>query len=144
MKGSETMNRTLLTLGVLVGLGIGGGAWVSAQTAPAPKGQTHDHAAAAKGASPAQGGTGMGMMGDGHMCGGMGMGMMGGGMGMGGGMPMGGMSMMGGMMGGDARVEVKNVDKGVTITITSADPAKVKRLQKMAEAMRLMHEANMP
>ena len=48
------------------------------------------------------------------------------------------------MMGGDARVEVKNVDKGVTITITSTDPAKVKRLQKMAEAMRLMHEANMP
>ena len=46
------------------------------------------------------------------------------------------------MMGGDARVEVKNVDKGVTITITSTDPAKVKRLQKMAEAMRLMHEAN--
>ena len=68
------------------------------------------------------------------------MGMMGGGMGMGGGMPMGALS----MMGGDARVEVKNVDKGVTITITSADPAKVKRLQKMAEAMRLMHEANMP
>jgi hypothetical protein len=75
------------------------------------------------------------------MCGGMmsgGMPMMGGGMGMGGGMP------MMGMMGSDARVEVKNVDKGVTITITSADPAKVKRLQKMAEAMRLMHEANMP
>jgi hypothetical protein len=32
----------------------------------------------------------------------------------------------------------------VTITLTSTDPAKVKRLQKMAEAMRLMHEANMP
>jgi hypothetical protein len=63
-----------------------------------------------------------------------------------GGMMSGGMPMMGmmGMMGGDARVELKNVDKGVTITITSADPAKVKRLQKMAEAMRLMHEANMP
>ena len=60
--------------------------------------------------------------------------------GMMGGMPMGPMA----MMGGDARVEVKNVDKGVTITITSTDPAKVKRLQKMAEAMRLMHEANMP
>ncbi len=136
------MKRTLLTLGVLVGLGIGGGAWVSAQTAPAPKGQTHDHAASAKGASPEPGG--MGTMG-GSMCGGMGMGMMGGGMGMGGGMAMGGMPMGAmSMMGGDARVEVKNVDKGVTITITSADPAKVKRLQKMAEAMRLMHEANMP
>jgi hypothetical protein len=78
------------------------------------------------------------MMGGGGMCAGM----MGGGMGGGmmGGMPMGPMA----MMGGDARVEVKNVEKGVTITITSTDPAKVKRLQKMAEAMRLMHEANMP
>ena len=125
------MKRTMLMLGVLAGIGIGGGAWVSAQTAPAPKGPDHDHAAAAKGASPAPGG----MMGGGTMCGGM----MGGGMAMGG-MPMGPMA----MMGGDARVEVKNVDKGVTITITSTDPAKVKRLQKMAEAMRLMHEANMP
>ena len=79
------------------------------------------------------------MMGGGGMCAGMmGGGMMGGGMM--GGMPMGPMA----MMGGDAQVEVKNVDKGVTITITSTDPAKVKRLQKMAEAMRLMHEANMP
>jgi hypothetical protein len=83
------------------------------------------------------------MMGGGMSGGGMsGGGMSGGGMsgGMLGGMPMGPMA----MMGGDARVEVKNVDKGVTITITSTDPAKVKRLQKMAEAMRLMHEANMP
>ena len=128
------MKRTLLALGVLVGLGIGGRAWVSAQTAPASKAQAHDHAAAGKGAGPAPGG--MAMMGGGSMCGGMGMGM-------GGGMAMGGMP-MGGMMGADARVEVKNVDKGVTITITSTDPAKVKRLQKMAEAMRLMHEANMP
>ena len=79
------------------------------------------------------------MMGGGGMCAGM-MGGDGMGGGMMGGMPMGPMA----MMGGDARVEVKNVDKGVTITITSTDPAKVKRLQKMAEAMRLMHEANMP
>ena len=61
--------------------------------------------------------------------------------GMMGAMPMGAMSMMGGRR---ASVEVKNVDKGVTITFTSTDPAKVARLQKMAEAMRLMHEANMP
>jgi hypothetical protein len=128
MKKERTMKRTLLTVGLLVGIGIGGGAWVSAQTAPAPKAGEHDHGAAAKGAAPAPGG--MGMMGGGGMCQGM----------MGGGMPMGPMA----MMGGDARVEVKNVDKGVTITITSTDPAKVKRLQKMAEAMRLMHEANMP
>jgi hypothetical protein len=133
------MKRTLLTLGVLVGIGIGGGAWVSAQTAPVAKAHDHAQAAAPKGASPVPGG---GMMGGGSMCGGMGNGMMMGGGMMGGGMPMGGMGM--GMMGGDARVEVKNLEKGVTITISSTDPAKVKRLQKMAEAMRLMHEANMP
>ena len=127
------MKRTLLTLGMLVGIGIGGGAWVSAQTPAADKAHDHGPAAAAKGGSPAPSG---GMMGGGSMCPGMGGGMMGSGM------PMGGMGNL--MMGGDARVEVKNVDKGVTITITSADPAKVKRLQKMAEAMRLMHEANMP
>ena len=63
---------------------------------------------------------------------GMGMGMMGGGMG-----PM-------GMATADTKVDVKNIDKGVTITITSPDPARVARLQKMAEAMRLMHEANVP
>jgi hypothetical protein len=61
---------------------------------------------------------------------------------MGGGM----MGMMGGgmcpMMGGaKAKVDVKKIDKGVTITVTSSDAAAVARLQKMAEAMRLMHEA---
>jgi len=133
------MKRTLLTLGMLIGMGIGGGTWVSAQTPAAPKAAEHDHAAATKGAPAAPNGMGnMGSMGGGGMC----QGMMGGGMGGGmmGGMPMGPMA----MMGGDARMEVKNVDKGVTITLTSTDPAKVKRLQKMAEAMRLMHEANMP
>ena len=39
---------------------------------------------------------------------------------------------------------VKKIDKGVTITLTSSDAATTTRLQKMAEAMRLMHEANMP
>ena len=75
--------------------------------------------------------------------------MMGGGMGMmGGGMGMGHMGMMGGGMchmgmgSADTKIEVKNVDKGVTVTFTSTDQAKVVRLQKMAEAMRLMHEAN--
>lgn len=37
-----------------------------------------------------------------------------------------------------------NTEKGATLTFTSSDPAKVARLQKMAEAMRLMHEANSP
>ena len=55
--------------------------------------------------------------------------------------------MMGGMgfcpmMGGpDAKVEVKKLPKGVSITITSDDPRAVLRIQKMGEAMRLMHEA---
>jgi hypothetical protein len=81
---------------------------------------------------------GGGMMGGGMMGGGM----MGGGM-MGGGMMGGGMGPM--MMGGPGtKVAVKNVDKGVTITLTSTDPAHVARLQKMAEAMRLMHEAMTP
>jgi hypothetical protein len=81
----------------------------------------------------------------------MGGGMMGGGM-MGGGMcpMMGGAGMQGGMMGGGmgpmmggatTKVDVKKVDKGVTITMTSPDAATAARLQKMAEAMRLMHEA---
>ena len=64
--------------------------------------------------------------------------MKGGGM-MGGGM-MGG---MGSMMGGAAtKVDVKKIDKGVTITLPAPDAASAARLQKIAEAMRLMHEAN--
>ena len=69
--------------------------------------------------------------------------MMGGGA-MGGGM-MGGGMMGGGMMGGaTTKVDVKKIDKGVTITMTSPDAATAARLQKMAEAMRLMHEATAP
>jgi hypothetical protein len=60
--------------------------------------------------------------------------MMGGGMGMMGG----GMGVMGGAK---TKVDVKKIDKGVTITFTSTDAPTVARLQKMAEAMRLMHEA---
>ena len=56
--------------------------------------------------------------------------------------------MMGGMghlmMGPGTKIAVKNVDKGVTITLTSPDPATATRLQKMAEGMRLMHEAMTP
>ena len=39
---------------------------------------------------------------------------------------------------------MRNVDKGVTITLTSPDTAMATRLQKMAEGMRLMHEAMNP
>ena len=107
--------------------------------APAPSGKTAAAAPAAAGAkamdAPAHG---EGMMCD-HMMGG---GMMGGG-------AMGGGMMMGHMMGGmgammnapGTKVDVKKTDKGVTITLTAPDAAGAARLQKMAEAMRLMHEA---
>ena len=62
----------------------------------------------------------MGMMGGGGMC------------------PM----MGGGMMGGaKTKVDVKKIDKGVTITFTSPDAATAARPGRMAEAMRLMHDA---
>ena len=68
-------------------------------------------------------------------------GMMGGGM-MGGGMLGAGMCpiMMAGL---GTKMDIKRIDKGVSITFTSTDPLTVARLQKMAEAMRLMHEAMM-
>jgi hypothetical protein len=118
------MKRFILTTALLLGISAGGAAWVFAETAPAPSPTkppvAHVH----------QGGPGMDM------------GMRGGGMGMGMGM-MGGLCPMG-MGGADTKVDVKNIDKGVTITITSTDTGRVARLQKMAEAMRLMHEATAP
>lgn len=118
------MKRALLG-SVLVAV-LAGSTWAMAQTAAKaqpPAAHDHDHDSAT---CPMGGG----MMGGGMMGGGM---MGGGGMG-----PM----MM--MAGPGTKVAVKNVDKGVTITLTSADPAAVARLQKMAEAMRLMHEAMSP
>lgn len=44
------------------------------------------------------------------------------------------------MMVPGAKVEVKSIDKGATITITSDDAKSARRIQKMAEMMRLMHE----
>ncbi len=115
------MRRASL-VSVFLAVVIGSGLAIAQTSAPTTKAQTsmpagHEH-------------------GDG-ICGGM----MGGGM-MGGGM-MGGMGPM--MMGGaGTKVSVKNVDKGVTITLTSPDAAMATRLQKMAEGMRLMHEAMNP
>jgi len=122
------MRRASL-VSVFVALLVGGGLAIAETTSPAAKPQTstpagHEH-------------------GDGMCAGMMGGGMMGGGMG--GGMCAG---MMGGMghlmMGPGTKIAVKNVDKGVTITLTSPDPATATRLQKMAEGMRLMHEAMTP
>ena len=120
--------------------------------APAPSAKAAAPAAASVGTKAAEPpGHGEGTMGGGmcaHMMGGgaMGGGMMGGGM-MGGGAMGGGM--MGHMMGGmgammgapGTKVDVKKTDKGVTITLTAPDAGGAVRLQKMAEAMRLMHEA---
>jgi len=120
------MKRFLMIAAVATTLA--GAGWVAAETA-APATNAHHGA----GTDPGSGmpehkmGGGCEMMGHGM---GMGMGMM-----MGGGM---GPLMMGGS---DTAVAVKNTDKGVTITLSSNDPAAVKRLQKMAEAMRLMREA---
>ncbi len=110
---------------------LAGASLAVAETAakPTPAPAAHDHEAGAHEA---------GM----HHCDMMGGGMSGSGM-MGGGMMGGGMGPM--MMGGPGtKVSVKNVDKGVTVTFTSTDPATVVRLQKMAEGMRLMHEAMTP
>ncbi|HVY38572.1 MAG TPA: hypothetical protein VHM31_11575 [Polyangia bacterium] len=113
---------------VLVAL-VAGASWAVAETPkPAPTPSAHDHEAGLH-----EGGMHhCEMMGGGATGGAMGPMMMGGAMG-----PM--------MMGGPGtKIAVKNIDKGVTMTFTSSDPATVVRLQKMAEAMRLMHEATTP
>ena len=116
------MKRALF--GSILVAALAGSTWALAETASKPQPPVaHDHDITCPMA---------GMMGGGMMGGGMGPMMMGGGMG-----PM----MMGGL---GTKVAVKNVDKGVTITLTSPDPATATRLQKMAEAMRLMHEAMSP
>jgi hypothetical protein len=132
--------KRIILVGALASA-ISGGGWALAQNAAKP---------AAPPAAPAVHEHGPGKpAGDGMMCGhmmggGMGAGMMGGGMGagmMGGSMGAG----MGALMGGPGtKVAVKAIDKGVTITLTAPDPAAATRLQKMAEAMRLMHEAMNP
>jgi hypothetical protein len=132
------MKRILLATTLVSVLAVGG--IVAAQAPATPDDHAAHHPAKPAGPSadaqmPGQGNMmGGGMMGGG-MCPMMGGGMMGGGM-MGGGM------MGPGMMGGaKTKVDVKKIDKGVTITMTSSDAATVTRIQKMAEAMRLMHEA---
>ncbi len=44
------------------------------------------------------------------------------------------------IMAPNTNVEVKSIDKGVTITITSNDAKTARRIQLTAEMMRLMHE----
>jgi hypothetical protein len=113
------------------------GAGMVAAQAPAPK--APDPHAAHHPEKAAPGGARAKTAADDATMKGGGMGMMGGGM-MGGGM----MGMCPGMMGAGAKMEVVKLPKGVTITLTSDDPKVVARVQKMAEGMRLMHEANTP
>ena len=149
------MRRTLLGATVLMMTAAGGLALAQGPAPAADDHAAHHPAAAAtkpaptapKAATPAPkvaAPAGQSAMGGGMMGGDVGKGMcpM-----MGGGGMQGSSGMMGGMgptsmMGGaTTKVDVKKVDKGVTITMTSPDPATAARLQKMAEAMRLMHEA---
>ena len=128
------MKRILLTATVLAAIAVGGFALGQSPT-PSADDHTVHHPAAAKAPKAATSGekTGVGQTG-------MGNGMMGAGNDMGCGMMGGGMCGM--MMGGaNTKVDVKKIDKGVTVTLTSSDAATVVRLQKMADAMRLMHEA---
>ncbi len=112
------------SLAVLVLAGVLGAGIALAETAPEPK---------------APGGPMMG-----HAMGPHAHGMMGGGQAMcGGTMPM--MGMMGGpmscpMMLRNVDVKVEKRDDGVGVILTSKDPSTVRRLQKRAEIMRLMHE----
>jgi hypothetical protein len=121
------MKRSVLIVSLSV-LGLGS-AWVSAQ--PRPRNQDESRAPSNQEPRPApsaRNGDMRGRMGPGGMMGmgpaGMGAGMM---------CPM--------VLGPDTRVQVRNLDRGVTVTLTSEDAATVVRLQKMAEATRLMHEA---
>ncbi len=134
------MKRILLTATIAVA--IAGGGLALAQM------NNQSESAGSSRQSPGMmgGGSGPGMMGSGYgPGGGNGPGMMGGGYGPG----MGGYGMMGMMGGGmfqmmgnaSTKIEVKKIAKGVTITMTSPDATTAARLQKMAEAMQLMHEA---
>ena len=128
--------KRLSVIGALAIAALGTGGFVAAQTSgpstDADHAGHHPEKAAPMG-SP-QGGMGSGAMGNGMMGGGMM-----GGAGMGNGMMGGGM--MGMMLGTGTKLDVKKVPKGVSMTITSDDSRVVARVQKMAEAMRLMHEA---
>lgn len=113
------MKGILLTVTVLAAIAGGGFALAQSPASTADDHAAHHPSKAAKTAAP---GEHFGQPG-------MGNGMMGGGM-------------CGMMMGvANTKVDLKKVDKGVTITMTSSDAPTVARLQKMAEAMRLMHEA---
>jgi hypothetical protein len=117
---------------VMVGFGALGFGWVAADPLPGTggkdlaKARTAEPAAAAKAGMRPGSKSGMGM--------GMGMGKM-----MGKGMDGG---MWPTMVASDAKLEVKNLSKGVSLTFTSESADTVSRRKKAAEGMRLMHEAH--
>ncbi len=135
------MKRILLTTTIAVAIAGGGLAFAQMNN------QSESAGSSRRSPGMMGAGNGPGMMGGGYgPGGGTGPGMMGGGYGPG---MMGGCGMMGMMGGGmfqmmgnaSTKIEVKKIAKGVTITMTSPDAPTAARLQKMAEAMQLMHEA---
>jgi hypothetical protein len=117
-----------LTLAMLVGLSIAVFTGVQAQEPePSPTAQTPSQCPCMKGGM--RGGM-MGSMQHGKM----------------GRMEHGRMARHGGMMGlcpmtvPGAKLDVKAVDNGVTITVTAEDAKAVRRIQRLAEMRRLMHE----
>ena len=134
-----TMKRILLTATVVAAI-AGGGIALGQSPTPSADDHTVHHPAAAKAPKAATSGekTGVGQAGMGNAMMGagndMGCGMMGGGNGMmgGGNNMMGGRSGMigGGMCGmmmgaANTKVDIKKIDKGVTVTLTSSDAARI-------------------
>jgi hypothetical protein len=114
---------------------LGGGLVVAQTSAPQTKDEHaahHPEKAAAEGSAKAKGPRHPASAEGGMDMKGGSMGMMGGGM------------MCPGMAGAGAKLAVTKLPNGVTMTLTSDDPKVAARLQKMAEGMRLMHEANTP
>lgn len=124
----------ILLVALLVGLG-GAALGIARAQQPAPNAQAAKPAACPCMQAGMAGSGQMGrMMGQGMMGQGM-MGMQGGRMGM---QP--GMMGMSPMMVPGAKVEVKSIGNGAVITITSADAKAARRIQILAEMMRLRQE----
>lgn len=120
----------LITLAIFLGLTAAAYGIASAQRNTASGAAQQSAQPSSMGRGMQGGMMGMGMMSQGKM-GGMGQGMMG---------MQSGMMDFCPMMTPGAKVEVKSIEHGATITITGEDAKSARRIQLMAEMMRLMHE----